>query len=164
MKPYASDYQFTTIEGEPFRLRDYRGKAILVVNTASRCGFTPQYAGLQALWEKYRDRGLIVIAVPSNDFAGQEPLDGTAIKEFCKLNYNVTFPIMDKVHVKGDDAHPFYQQVRKTFGFTGAPRWNFHKYLINADGEMVDWFSSMTSPESSKIQSAIERALPSLPQ
>jgi glutathione peroxidase len=154
------DYGFTTIEGQAVRLSDYRGKAVLIVNTASRCGFTKQYAGLQSLWEKYRAKGLVVIAVPSNDFAGQEPLNGEEIKSFCQVNYGITFPIMDKVHVTGKEAHPFYAEVRERFGFTGAPKWNFHKYLISPQGELVDWFSSFTAPESDKLEAAIEQVLP----
>jgi glutathione peroxidase len=156
----VSDIIFTTIEGEPYPLSDLKGKAVLVVNTASRCGFTGQYDGLQKLWDEYRERGLVVIAVPSNDFGGQEPLEGAEIKEFCELNYHITFPIMQKVHVKGDAAHPFYQAVRERFGFTGAPRWNFYKYLISSDGKLVEWFSSATSPDSKTLHQAIQKHLP----
>jgi glutathione peroxidase len=103
---------------------------------------------------------LVVIAVPSNDFGGQEPLEGEAIKEFCELNYHITFPIMQKVHVKGNSAHPFYRAVRERFGFAGAPRWNFYKYLISPGGNLVEWFSSATSPDSKALHKAIRKHLP----
>ncbi len=155
-----SEFTFETIDGTPFHLKDHTGKAILIVNTASHCGFAKQYEGLQSLWEQYQHAGLIVVAVPSNDFGEQEPLSGETLKHFCEVNYNVTFPIMNKTSVKGRNAHPFYRMVRERFGFSGAPKWNFHKYLINANGELVDWFSPMTSPESERLRYAIERALP----
>jgi glutathione peroxidase len=159
--PYPTlDFTFNAIDGTSFDLKDHRGKAILIVNTASRCGFTAQYSGLQRLWENYQHKGLIVVAVPSNDFGGQEPLEGDALKKFCEVNYNVTFPIMDKINIKGENAHPFYAYVSNRFGFSGSPKWNFHKYLINSNGELVDWFSSITSPDSEKLINAIEAALP----
>ncbi len=153
-------FSFTRYDGSIVPLEQYRGKAILIVNTASRCGFKEQYAGLQRLWDDYRDKGLVVIGVPSNDFGGQEPLADGEIKSFCEMTYGVNFPIMRKTQIKGENAHPFYQHVSTQFGFSGAPKWNFHKYLINADGKLVDWFSSMTKPHSSKLISAIEQALP----
>lgn len=155
-----ADFTFQDMSGNEINLGDYHGKAVLIVNTASQCGFTKQYGGLQSLWERYRERGLVVLAVPSNDFGGQEPLENHDIKRFCEINYDIDFPIMSKISVKGDNAHPFYQHVSKKFGFSGSPKWNFHKYLINADGKVVDWFSSITSPESGKLIAAIEKALP----
>lgn len=159
----ALNYSFTTPEGKTFPLNTYKGRAVLVVNTASECGFTKQYNGLQTLWETYRDRGLVVIAVPSNDFGGQEPLSGKALKKFCTLHYNITFPVMDRTMVSGDSAHPFYRMAAEHFGYVGTPKWNFHKYLINSKGELVDWFSSITSPDSPRLRSAIEAALPASP-
>ncbi len=150
---------FTTLDGDAFALNKQSAKAILLVNTASRCGFTGQYADLQTLYERYKDQGLLVMAVPSNDFGGQEPLEGQDIYEFCKLNYNVTFPIMQKVRVKGKQAHPFYQHIRQHYGFTGSPKWNFYKYLINDKGQVVDWFSSVTSPKSARLVNSIESLL-----
>jgi len=145
--------------GEPIKLDDLRGKVILVVNTASKCGFTGQYDGLEELYRTYKHKGLVVIGVPSNDFGAQEPGANGDIAEFCKVNYGVTFPITAKYRVKGRNAHPFYQWARQTLGLAGAPKWNFHKYLINRDGELVDYFHSTTSPNSSRLVKAIEAAL-----
>ena len=129
----------------------------MVVNTASVCGFTGQYDGLQSLWESYKDKGLVVVGVPSNDFGRQEPGSKEEIKEFCEVNFNVNFPMTSKVVVKGDEAHPFYQWANNV---AGGPMWNFHKYLITPDGEMVKGFSSLVGPESKKLTKAIERVLP----
>lgn len=156
----AYDFIFTTIDGKPMPLTDFRGKAIMVVNTASFCGFTPQYKQLQALWEAYRDRGLVLIGVPANDFGQQEPGSGKEIKEFCEVNYSVTFPLAEKVVVTGDNAHPFYRWAAEELGVAAKPRWNFHKYLINANGRLVDWFSSVTEPSAIRVIRAVEAALP----
>ena len=149
--------------GLPPRQQDLaacKGQAVLVVNTASQCGFTPQYDGLQSLWETYKDRGLVVLGVPSNDFGGQEPGSRAEIKEFCSVNFDVDFPMSDKVVVRGDNAHPLYQWLAATLGASSRPRWNFYKYLIDANGQPVAYFSSMTRPQSSKITKAVEAALP----
>lgn len=159
----AYDFGFTSIEGQPLPLKTFSGKAVLVVNTASRCGFTPQYADLQAVWERYRERGLVVLGVPSNDFGGQEPGTEAEIKRFCKVNFAVDFPMTAKVHVKGDEAHPFYKWAKQRLGALAQPRWNFHKYLISPDGELVDWFSTITSPSAEKVTRAIEQHLPAAP-
>lgn len=156
----AHDFAFTAIEGHPLPMESFKGKAVLVVNTASQCGFTRQYGDLQALWERYRDRGLVVLGVPSNDFGGQEPGSETEIKQFCDVNFNVNFPMTSKVHVKGKDAHPFYRWASKKLGSSAKPRWNFHKYLISPDGQLVDWFSTPTSPKSKRVLRAIEAQLP----
>ncbi len=156
----AHDFAFPGIDGRPLALADLRGKAILVVNTASQCGFTPQYAGLQALWEAYRDRGLVVLGVPSNDFGGQEPGSAAEIRQFCEVNFGVDFPMADKTVVSGADAHPFYRWAADELGFMAKPRWNFHKYLVAPDGRLVDWFSSMTAPDSDRLRRAVEAALP----
>lgn len=156
----ALDFVFTGIEGENISLKDYAGNAVLIVNTASKCGFTKQYEGLQALWNDYKDKGLVVIGVPSNDFGAQEPGSAAEIKEFCEVNYAIDFPMTQKTVVKGDAAHPFYRFAREQFGFVGAPKWNFHKYLINAEGTLTDYFSSTTSPDSSTLKKAVEAALP----
>ncbi|MEX0346926.1 MAG: glutathione peroxidase [Rhizobiaceae bacterium] len=157
----AHSFSFETVEGERIELADFAGKAVLVVNTASQCNFTEQYGPLQALYEKYRDRGLVIVAVPSNDFGGQEPGGNAEIVEFAKSKFNVGFPITIKRRVKGEDADPFYRWANEQVGRLGKPRWNFHKYLIGPDGEMVTWFSSFTKPDSVKLAEAIEAVLPS---
>ena len=129
---------------------------LLVVNTASKCGFTPQYKGLEALYKKYKDRGLVIIGVPSNDFGQQEPGTPQEIKHFCELNYGVTFPMTSKQVVSGKDAHPFYQWAHEVLGFNSAPKWNFHKYLIDISGKPVDYFASTTTPDS-EAYGAIEK-------
>ena len=156
----AHEFEFVSIEGEPLPMTAFEGKAVLVVNTASRCGFTPQYDDLQALWERFRDRGLVVLGVPSNDFGGQEPGTEAEIKTFCEVNFNVDFPLTSKVRVKGDDAHPFYRWAAAELGSAAQPRWNFHKYLIAPDGRLVGWFSTPTSPTSETVLRAIEAHLP----
>jgi glutathione peroxidase len=155
----AYDFSFESLAGEPMPLAQYRGKALLIVNTASKCGFTPQYKGLQVLYDKYKSRGLVVIGVPSNDFGQQEPGTAQDIKKFCELNYGVTFPMTAKQVVTGDGAHPFYKWAYEVMGFGSTPKWNFHKYLIDTNGNMVDYFSSMTAPDSEKLTAAIEKAL-----
>lgn len=156
----AWDFSFIGIDGQPLPLDQYRGKALLIVNTASQCGFTPQYKGLEELSEKYRERGLVVLGVPSNDFGGQEPGSSSEIKEFCDLNYGVRFSLTEKSKVVGDDAHPFYLWAAKELGPLAKPRWNFHKYLVAPDGRLVDWFSSVTTPDSSRVAKAVEAVLP----
>ncbi len=156
----AHDFQFTSIEGDPLPFSSYRGKAVLVVNTASFCGFTPQYTALQGLWERYRDRGLVVLGVPSNDFGGQEPGSAAEIKEFCEVNFGVDFPLTEKAVVRGDGAHPFYRWALMELGEGAAPRWNFHKYVIGPDGELVSWFPTRVRPESPRLIAAIEAVLP----
>lgn len=155
----VTNFSFPSIDGGDLDLSDYEGKVLVIVNTASQCGFTGQYEDLQAIWESYQDRGLVVIGVPSNDFGGQEPGEKEDIKDFCAVNFNVNFPMTDKVSVKGDRAHPFYQYARSTLGSAAAPRWNFHKYIVDRDGRLVDWFSSMTNPSSKKMKSVIEGLL-----
>lgn len=155
----AHDFAFTSIDGTPLPLSQFAGKAVLVVNTASQCGFTPQYEQLQAVWEKYRERGLVVLGVPSNDFGGQEPGTEAQIKDFCETTFSVDFPLTAKEHVSGDEAHPFYRWARTEKGALAAPKWNFHKYLIAPDGRLVDWFSTVTKPDSEKVLAAIEQSL-----
>ena len=155
----AHDYSFDRIDGEPLPLADFKGSSVLVVNTASECGFTPQYADLQKLWERYRDRGLVVLGVPSNDFGGQEPGDETAIAAFCSERYAVDFPMTGKVKVIGGDAHPFYQWVVEFVGEDAAPRWNFHKYLVDGNGDLVAMWPSKVEPLSREVTEAVEAAL-----
>lgn len=146
-------------ESGPINLSDYKDKVILVVNTASLCGFTKQYAELQTLYETYKDKGLVIIAVPSNDFGKQEPGSGAEIKSFCETNFNITFPITSKVDVEGKNSHPFFSLTRKEFGFLSGPKWNFYKYLIGKDGKLITWFSSFTKPMSKKMTHIIEENL-----
>jgi glutathione peroxidase len=156
------DFSLESLNGDPMPLSQFKGKVILIVNTASKCGFTPQYEGLEALQKKYQDKGLVIIGVPSNDFGDQEPGTATEIKEFCALNYGVTFPMTGKQIVSGDNAHPMYKWMYDVLGFGSAPKWNFHKYLIDTKGMPVDYFSSITKPDSSKISNAIDKLLPAL--
>lgn len=155
----AHQFEFTSIDGKPLKMAQFAGKPVLVVNTASECGSTPQYAGLQNLWEKYRDEGLVVLGVPSNDFGGQEPGSESEIAQFCSANYNVTFPMTSKNKVVGGEAHPFYRWVVDEAGEGAAPKWNFHKYLIGANGELAGVFGTKVTPESEELTSAVEAAI-----
>ena len=156
----AFDFSFTALDGTPMPLSAYKGKALLIVNTASLCGFTPQYGGLQALTEKYGARGLVVIGVPSSDFGNQEPGAATDIKKFTSEKFHITFPLTAKEHVTGQGAHPFYGYIRRKLGVFAAPKWNFYKYLVAPDGRVVAWFSSKVTPESPEMAAAIEAVLP----
>ena len=147
---------FSNIDGGAINLADYAGKPVLVVNTASQCGFTPQYDGLQALYDTYRDRGLLVLAVPSDDF-NQELADGAAVKEFCEANFGLTLPMTDITHVTGPEAHPFFARVKRDTGF--EPAWNFNKVLLDGEGRVVGTWGSQVTPESGKIVGAIEALL-----
>ena len=158
-EPEKGFYDFTlpSIEGGVLSLADFKGKSILLVNTASYCGFTKQYDGLQALYDSRRDKGLVVLGVPSNDFGQQERGQKAEIKEFCEVNFNIDFPMSDKLVVKGQDAHPLYQWLKAETG--AQPKWNFYKFLINGDGQAVAYFSSLTKPESKKLTKAIDATL-----
>ena len=154
------DFSFDPLIAEkPIKLSDYKEKVILVVNTASKCGFTGQYKALEMLYQKFKIKGLVIIGIPSNDFGAQEPGSNEEIARFCTNNYGVTFPMTSKYSVKGDDAHPFYQYARKELGFGTAPKWNFHKYLINHKGVLVDYFHSTTKPDSPPLVKAISTLL-----
>ena len=153
----AFDFEFNSIDGSPMKLSDYRGKVLLVVNTASFCGYTKQYAGLQALWSKYEKQGLVVVGVPSNDFGGQEPKAEGEIKKFCQGAFGVTFPLTSKQVVTGDAAHPFYKWA--TAGTGEAPGWNFHKYLIGRDGRLIASISTRAAPDSADVTGPVEKAL-----
>jgi len=158
--PNAYDFSFTTlVGGQPLPLSDFKGKVILVVNTASQCGFTGQYDGLEKLYEQYKDQGLVIVGVPSNDFGKQEPGTNEEISHFCKLNYGVSFPMASKEDVIGDDAHPFYKWANDKVGFLGRPKWNFHKYLIDRSGNLVTYFHSTTKPADADLIEAIEANL-----
>ena len=155
----AFNFSFTSIDGKPMLLADFKGKALLIVNTASFCGFTQQYKGLQALFEAYEQKGLVVVGVPSNDFGAQEPGTEGQIKEFCEGAFGITFPLTQKAVVKGDGAHPFYVWARDTLGPKSAPGWNFHKYLVGRDGQLVSSFYSGVAPDSKELIAAVEAAL-----
>jgi glutathione peroxidase len=157
--PSAWDFSFTAIDGKQLPLSRYKGHAVLVVNTASRCGFTPQYDALQQLWQNYKGRGLVVIGVPSDDFGSQELETEAKVKQFCEVNFDIDFPLAAITKIKGSAAHPFYQWAGQKAGMLARPKWNFHKYLIDRNGQLVDSFSSMTSPTSDKIRTAVEIAL-----
>lgn len=154
----AYAFTFKGLEGGEILLASYAGHPLLVVNTASLCGYTPQYAGLQALWTRYRDRGLVVLGVPSNDFGGQEPGGAHDIQATAQDQYHVTFPITEKVTVKGKDAHPFYRWAAVERPLEG-PRWNFHKYLIGRDGYLKAAFTSAVEPTDPLVIAAIEKEL-----
>ena len=153
------DLNVKSLEGTNIELSEYKNNAVLLVNVASNCGFTKQYADLQKLWETYKDKGLIVIGVPSNQFGSQEPGTNEEIKKFCEVNFDVNFPMTDKVEVKGENAHSIYLWAKENFGKSAVPKWNFHKILINIDGEIQETYSSITSPTSKKITNEIEKIL-----
>ncbi len=153
------DFNIRDINDENFDLSDFKNKTILLVNVASNCGFTKQYTELQELYLKYRDKGLVVLAAPSNQFGGQEPGDNNEIKNFCETNFNITFPMTTKIDVKGENAHPIYLWAKKNHGNSAVPKWNFHKILINKKGKIEDTFSSFTKPMSKKIINKIEEIL-----
>jgi len=153
------DFSIKSIDGNNLELSTYKNKAILLVNVASNCGFTKQYSDLQQLWEKYGEKGLIVLGVPSNQFGKQEPGSNKEIKKFCEVNFNVNFPMTDKVDVKGTLAHPIFLWAKENYGSSAIPKWNFHKILINKDGKIQETYSSLTKPMSKKITDEIEKIL-----
>lgn len=150
------DFSLKSIDGAGMPLSVYKGKVMLVVNTASQCGYTPQYTGLEEVSKKFKDRGLVVLGVPANNFGGQEPGTNEEIKTFCTRNYKVTFPMASKVSVKGDDQAPLFKYLSTV---SGAPKWNFTKYLVGRDGKVIKRFDSGVAPESVELTSAIEAAL-----
>ena len=152
------DFSIESINGEIINFKDYKNKVILVVNTASYCGFTKQYDDLQNLWDKYQSDGLIVLGIPSNSF-NQEKSNDNEVKEFCEVNFNITFPLTTITNVKGDDAHEIFKWAKKNHGNSAVPKWNFHKILINKDGKIQKTFNSFTNPMSEKITSEIEKIL-----
>jgi glutathione peroxidase len=156
----AHDFSFTSIEGAPLPISAWKGRPVLVVNTASFCGYTPQYKDLEALWRRYRDRGLVVLGVPSNDFGQQEPGSAKEIKAFCETNFDVDFPLAEKQKVIGADSHPFYRWIAAELGEDAAPKWNFHKYLVAPDGSLAGAWPSRVSPTSAEVTREIEALLP----
>lgn len=155
----AHDFSFTSLDGKPLAMKAFAGKAVLVVNTASECGYTPQYAGLQKLWQARKGQGLVVLGVPSNDFGAQEPGTEAQIGQFCRSRYKVDFPMTAKQAVIGGKAHPFYKWIAEELGEAGSPRWNFHKYLIGKDGALAGAWPSAVAPESRELAQAIDEAL-----
>ena len=153
------DFELELITGETISLDKYEGKAILLVNVASKCGFTKQYTDLQNLWQKYREKNLIVLGVPSNQFGSQEPGSNDEIKNFCETNFNINFPMTSKYDVKGENAHDVYKWAKDTFGKSAVPKWNFHKILIDKNGKIHDTFASFTNPMSKKIIKELENIL-----
>ena len=157
------DIAINTLDGKPASLKDYAGKAVLLVNVASRCGLTPQYEGLERLHERYADRGFTVLGVPCNQFGGQEPGTSEEIQEFCSATYGVTFPLTEKIEVNGENRHPLYAELTQTpdaEGTNGDIQWNFEKFLIGADGTVLKRFRPRTEPEAPEVVEAVEAALP----
>jgi len=152
------DFNIESITGESINLSEYKDKVVLLVNTASKCGFTPQYAGLQKLYDRYKADGFVVLGVPSNDF-NQELGNDADVKDFCEIRYGVNFPLTSIQKIKGNDAHPLYKWISAEASVIAQPRWNFHKFLIGKNGEIINWFSSMTSPSSSGFITQIEDAI-----
>ena len=153
------DFKINSINGDELDLSIFDGKTILLVNVASNCGFTKQYDDLQKLYDDFKDKGLVVVGVPTNQFGGQEPGSETEIKNFCETNFNISFPMTSKYDVKGDNAHPIYLWAKDTYGKSTVPKWNFHKILINKQGKIDDTFASFTAPMSKKIIKKLKKIL-----
>ena len=154
----AFDFSFKDLDGSEMKLCDFKDKLIVVTYVASYCGFTSQYEDLQEIWEKYQSKGVVVIGVPSNSF-NQEMETNKEIKNFCEAKFGITFPMTEKVSVKGDKAHPFYKWAKENYGTSAIPKWNFHKIMIGKDGKIFDTFASITNPSSKRFIKAIEKAL-----
>jgi len=152
------DFEFNSIDGNKIKLSDFKNKVLVVVNVASRCGYTPQYEGLQMLWSNYKNKNLVVIGVPTNNFK-QEPGNNKEIKDFCETNFGINFPMTEKINVIGKDAHPFYKWAKKNHGISAIPKWNFHKIVIGKNGKVVDTFASFTKPTSKKFLNLIEQEI-----
>ena len=156
------DFTMKDIDGKDVKLEQYKGKAILIVNVASKCGFTPQYEGLEKIYSRYKDKGFVILGFPANNFMGQEPGTNEEIKQFCSLNYNVTFPMFSKISVKGKDIAPLYKYLTEKETnpeFSGKISWNFNKFLVDRDGKIVARFGSRAKPESEEVIQAIEKVL-----
>jgi glutathione peroxidase len=164
VSPYVLGHSMKDIDGKPVDLSAYKGKVVLFVNVASKCGYTRQYAGLEALHQAYKDKGLVVVGIPSNDFGGQEPGTESEIKEFCSTKYKVTFPMMGKIAVTGANAHPLYKQLAAQPGVAGGePKWNFNKYLVDREGNVVEHFESGVKPDADELKKKIEGLLAAKP-
>ncbi len=160
----AYQFEFVSLDGEKLPLAAWRGRPVLVVNTASFCGYTPQYRDLEALWRRYSARGLVVLGVPSNDFGEQEPGSAADIKKFCETNYQIDFPLTEKNRVVGAGAHPFYRWVAAILGEAGTPRWNFHKYLIGPDGQLAGAWPTPVRPTASSPAPGQPRCAQAIPR
>ena len=154
----AYDFRFNSIDGGQIKLSDYKDKVIVIVNVASRCGYTPQYEDLQSLYNNYKDKDLVVIGVPTNNFK-QEPGSNNQIKDFCETNFGITFPMTEKINVIGANSHPFFKWAKEQFGISAIPKWNFHKIIIDRNGKIVDTFASFTKPTSKKFIKSIEKLI-----
>ena len=152
------DFEFNSIDGNKIKLSNFKNKVLVVVNVASRCGYTPQYEGLQMLWSNYKNKNLVVIGVPTNNFK-QEPGNNKEIKDFCETNFGINFPMTEKTNVIGKDAHPFYKWAKKNHGIAAIPKWNFHKIVIGKNGKVIDTFASFTKPTSDKFLDIIEKEI-----
>ena len=155
----AYEFKFNDIDGSELNLSDYKNKVIIIINVASKCGFTKQYEDMQNIWEKYENKGVVIIGVPSNDFGNQEPGNNKEIKNFCEAKFGISFMLTEKVSVKGDKAHAFYKWAEKNHGKSAIPKWNFHKIIIGKNGKVNDVFTSITNPSSKKFIKSIEKAL-----
>ena len=151
----AHNFKFVSIDGQEMNLSNYKDKVLIVVNVASRCGFTSQYEGLQEIWDEFKDKNVVVIGVPSNNFK-QEPGSNKEIKDFCETNFNISFPMTEKMDVIGNNAHPFFIWAKNSHGKSAIPKWNFHKIIVAKNGRIAETFSSITSPSSKKFKKVIE--------
>ena len=158
-KRLAYDFKFINIDGSQLHLNIFKNKVIVVINVASQCGFTKQYEDMQKIWDKYQSKGVIMIGVPSNEFGQQEPGTNEQIKNFCESKFGITFPITEKISVKGKNAHPFYMWAKENYGKSAIPKWNFHKIIINKSGKIENTFTSFTKPSSKKFISVLEKTI-----
>ena len=159
VKANVYQFNFNSIDGKEINLNDFKGKPILIVNTASLCGFTNQYSDIESLHQKYKKDGLIIIGIPSNDFGNQELSSNQEVKEFCTINFDVSFLLTGITNIKGKKGHPFFKWIKKEAGFLAFPKWNFYKYLMNKEGLLVKWFASTTRPNSNKITTEIDKMI-----
>ena len=157
----AYDFKFKDLDGSILSLSEYKGKIIVVVNVASQCGFTKQYEDMQKIWSEYQKKGVVMIGVPSNDFGNQEPGNNEDIKNFCEAKFGISFPMTEKVIVKGKEAHPFYIWARENHGKSAVPKWNFHKIIVDKNGKIAETFSSITRPSSNKFIKTLEKLIKS---
>jgi len=159
VKANVYQFYFKSIDGKEINLKNFKGKPIFIVNTASLCGFTNQYSDIEILHQKYKKGGLIIIGIPSNDFGNQELSSNNKVKEFCAINFNISFMLTEITNIKGEKGHPFFKWVKEEAGFLAFPKWNFYKYLINKEGLLVKWYASTTKPNSKKITAQIDQII-----